>query len=129
MPKPQPQPKWFLPLLLTMLVFAAFISLPLFQETRINIEISGNIITNASVDTPRVPLISFLIHPSYGVGIYTINVTIVQTNENFTVQNIPSGQYTIIWQNGIPTHGLYTIDIRLFIGNTLENEYPLDITF
>jgi len=128
--KKQTLPRWFLPLLVAMLVTTLAISLPILQQTRIYIGTSGDNITNAKVDTPRVPLISTILQPSYGAGIYTVNVTILETRENFRIENVSSGDFTIVWEsNGVPDRGFYTIRIQLIRDNIVRNTFDLYETF
>ena len=119
---------WLPILLLAMLLTSVILSVPILQETRIHIEISGDIIVNVSVDTQRVPLISKIIQPSYAVGAYTINITILETSEKFSLANVPSGKYTIIWRSGIPSSGDYTINVKL-TRVVLRDEYTFHVTF
>jgi hypothetical protein len=119
---------WLVLLLLAMLFTTLVLAFPLFQEMRIRIEISEDVIVDVSVDTQKIPLIAKIIQPSYDVGVYTINVTIVGTGKNFTIENVPSGKYTIVWQSGLPSSGTYTIKVELF-RVALRDELTLQVTF
>jgi hypothetical protein len=126
----QSLPNWFLPLLVSMLIIALILSLPLIVQTRIHISTSGDSITHVSVNTPSVSLISTIINPPYGVGVYTINVTITETSETFKIENVSSGDFTILWKSiGTPSHGFYTVRVELLRQNTITDTFTLPITF
>ena len=109
-------------------------TLPLVPETRITVVTSLDVITNVSIDTPRIPLIVWLI-PSSSVasGAYTINVNASLSGLlafNATIQNVPSGQYTFIWvRYGQPEAGTYRVIVQLMRANTQVGSYQLDVTF
>lgn len=117
-------------LVLMLAIFAVtlFLGVPSVQETRIRIVVTRNIIEDVSVETENVPLIAKIWRPSYDVGAYTINVTIEETGETFSIYNVPSGEYIIIWEEGVPESGLYTIKVRLFT-TKLEDEFVLHVSF
>jgi hypothetical protein len=115
--------------MLAIFIVALILGLPIYQETQIRIKISGDIIQDVSVSTPRVPLISLILKPSHGFGAYTINVSIVQTGEEFSIQNVPSGEYIVVWKSGIPPAGIYTIKVELFKNALLIDDFTLNISF
>lgn len=126
----QSLPSWFLPLLVAMFITALILSSPLIVQTWIYVSTSGDSITDVFVNTPRVSLISAIIKPSYGVGVYTINVTINETGETFKIENVSSGDFTIVWKNiGLPSHGSYTVRVQLLRANTITDTFTLPITF
>lgn len=119
---------WLLILLLSMLVGALLIASPFFEETQISIEISGDVIGDVSVNTKRVSTISKIVKRELAHGAYTINITIVEIGKNFTIENVPSGEYTIVWQSGVPSSGRYTIKVEL-IRDGQRDEFTLYVTF
>jgi hypothetical protein len=126
----QSLPSWFLPLLVAMFITALILSSPFIVQTWIYVSTSGDSITDVFVNTPRVSLISAIINPSYGVGVYTINVTINETGETFKIENVSSGDFTIVWKNiGIPSHGNYTVRVQLLRANTIADTFTLPTTF
>jgi len=117
-------------LVLILAIFAVtmILGVPSVQETRIRIVVTRNTIEDVSVETENVPLIAKILRPSYNTGAYTINVTIEETGEIFSIHNVPSGEYVVVWKEGVPESGLYTIKVRLFT-TILEDEFVLRVSF
>jgi hypothetical protein len=121
-------------LLIMAVAVLLIMTLPLVPETRITVVTSLDIITNVSVDTPRIPLIVWLIpSPSIASGAYTINVSASLSGIlvfNATLQNVPSGQYTFIWvRYGQPEAGTYLVIVQLMRANMQVDSYQLGVTF
>lgn len=116
-------------LLLTLLLLA----FPFLTQTQIRVTTQLDDITNASVETPSIPLISGLFSPSYGKGAYTISVVVSENSVivfNETIKDVPSGEYNFVWvNNGIPEKGTYNIMIHLFRASSEVDTYPLSIAF
>jgi hypothetical protein len=121
-------------LAIAIVVVLLIMSLPLVQETRITVVTSLDVITNVSMDTPKIPLIVWLIpSSSVATGAYTINVNASLNGIlvfNSTIQNVPSGQYTFVWvKNGQPKAGTYLVNVQLLKANSQVNSYGLYVTF
>jgi hypothetical protein len=124
---------WMSIILIAMLAITVILIIPFIKETDIHIQIgNADNIVNVLVETTTKPLISYLFPASYPLGAYRLNVTIVmlgQTVANFTILNVPIGEYVIAWQNNIPAHGLYTITIQLYNLQGLLNTSSINISF
>jgi hypothetical protein len=121
-------------LLIIALAVLLVMTVPYVPETRITVVTSLDIITNVTVDTPRIPLIVWLIpSASVAIGAYTINVNASLSGLlvfNATLQNVPSGQYTFIWvRYGQPEAGTYLVIVQLMRANMQVNNYQLTVTF
>jgi hypothetical protein len=124
---------WLLITVAIIFIVTIILIIPIFTETGIHIQIgyADNILT-VSVDTPSKPLASHLFPPSYPVGAYTVNITIT-TNAtvvfNVSRSNIPIGEYILVWQSGVPSHGLYTIRVELYSLGILRDTYTINVSF
>lgn len=121
-------------LAIAIIVFLLSMSIPSIPQTRITVVTYLNSITNVSVETPRIPLIVWLIPSSApATGAYTINVNVYQNSVlvfNSTLQDVPSGQYTFVWvRNGQPESGTYHITVQLLKASIEMDIYTLDVTF
>jgi len=106
------------------------LALPLIEQTQVHVKIAQNKISDVWVETPRVSLISTVISPPRKIGINTINVTILPTNESFQLADIPDGEYIIVWvTNGVPAAGFYTIQVRLIQNNVIIDTFNLNVSF
>lgn len=110
------------------------LAIPWVPQTQITIVTNLDFITNVSVDTPRIPLLIWLIPSSSPpIGAYTINVNASQNGFltfNSTLQNVPSGQYTFVWvRYGQPENGTYHIVVQLLRNNAQVNSYSLDVSY
>jgi hypothetical protein len=127
------QANWLPIALAVMFVVMIVLIIPVFRETDIHIQIGyADNITNVWVDTPNKPLISRLFQPSYPLGAYVLNITITavgQTSVNFSRINVPIGEYVLVWQNGVPSSGLYTITVQLYKLQVLKDTYTINISF
>jgi len=124
---------WFPIALAIMLVATIVVIIPVFKETDIHVQIGySDNIQSVWVDTPSKPLISHLFPPSYPLGAYTVNVSIAVMGQNvfnFSRVNVPVGEYVFVWQNGVPTHGLYTITVQLYRLQILKDTYSINVSF
>jgi hypothetical protein len=120
----------FAVILLLMLLIFAF---PFSTQTQIKVTTQLDDITNVSVETPSIPLVSRLFPPSYGKGAYTIGVIVYESSIvvlNETIEDVPSGEYNFVWvDNGIPEKGTYNIMIHLYRASSEVDAYPLSIEF
>jgi len=124
---------WMPIILIAMLIVTIILIVPFITETDIHIQIGyADNIMSVWVDTPSKPLISYLFSPSYPLGAYTLNVTITIAGQNvFNVSkvNVPIGEYVLVWQNGVPTHGFYTITVQLYSLQVLRDTYIATVSF
>jgi len=127
------QANWFPIALAAMFIVTIVLIIPVFTETEIHIQIGyTDNITNVWVDTPSKPLSSYLFPPSYPLGTYVVNVTISVTNQeiaNFSRINVPIGEYIIVWQTGVPSHGFYNITVQLFKLQEQKAVYTINVSF
>lgn len=117
-------------------IFIAFafvtllLSLPLFTQTHIHVEVRQNQITDVWVETPQVSLISTIIPTSEGVGINTIVITIYPTGDFFKLNDVPSGEHIEVWvSDGTPKTGTYTIGVQLIQNNNTVDTFTLNVSF
>jgi len=124
---------WMPIILIAMLTVTIILIIPFIKETDVHIQIGySDNIQSVWVDVTSKPLISYLFPPSYPLGAYTVNVTIVMAGQNvFNVSkvNVPIGEYVLVWQNGVPTHGLYTITVQLYSLQVLKDTYSINVSF
>ena len=118
------------------LAFIAFsivvliLALPLLEQTHIHVEIAQNEIRDVWVETPQVSLISTIISPPKKIGINTINVTITKTGQSFQVEDVPDGEYVIVWvANGVPAKGTYIIEVQLIQNDIVINTFDFEVPF
>ena len=118
------------------LAFIAFsivvliLALPLLEQTHIHVEIAQNEIRDVWVETPQVSLISTIISPPKKIGINTINVTIPKTGQSFQVEDVPDGEYVIVWvANGVPAKGTYIIEVQLIQNDIVINTFDFEVPF
>jgi len=121
---------WLPIVLAVMLIVTIILVVPIWEETQIHVLLSVDQIDNVWVERPRTPLISRLFHPPYDVGAYTINITVIETNETFLIQNVPQGEYFVVWVAvGIPSEGMYKIEARLIKNNIVVHIFETNISF
>lgn len=101
---------------------------PLKVETRIYIQVERDMINDVWVETIRVPFISSLFPPSHKVGAYTINVSIQPSDDKFTISEVPSGKYSIVWSD-IQSGTFYTITVTLIKQELVIDTFVLNIAF
>lgn len=127
------QANWFPIALGIILLITIILIIPVFTETEIHIQIGyADNIMNVWVDTPSKPLISYLFPPSYPLGAYVVNVTVSIANleiANFSRINVPIGEYVIIWQTGVPSHGFYNVTVQLFKLQEQKAIYTINVSF
>jgi hypothetical protein len=122
---------WMPIILIAMLVVTIFLIIPFVRETDIHVQIgSADNIVTVWVDTPYKPLISHLFPLSYPLSAYTIIVTIIgPVNANLVQTHVPIGEIVLLWQNGVPTTGNYTVEVTLFSLQGLKDTYYLNVSF
>lgn len=121
----------WLPIVLgVMLLITVILIIPISVETQIHVLVSVNQIENVWVETPRTPLISKLFVPSHATGVYTINVTVTETQETFLIQNVPEGEYFVVWVTiGVPSEGIYEIEVRLIKNDIIVHTFETNVSF
>jgi hypothetical protein len=117
-----------------LVIVLVIMTLPSIQVTRIIVFTDLDTIKNVSVETPRIPLVVWLIpSPSVATGAYTINLSVYKSGTltfNSTLENVPSGEYTFTWvSNGQPEAGTYHVTVQLLKGNMQVDFYSLDTEF
>jgi hypothetical protein len=116
--------------LISVVAVLVILSIPFVQQTQIHIIVDSKSIVHAWVDTPKVSLLSTVITPIPEVGSYSILINVTETNENFTFRNVQPNKYVAIWRsNGIPTPGIYNIEIKLLNQTFLIDTYAIQATF
>lgn len=107
-------------LVISLMIF----TLPFIPQTRIYIKISRDNIDDVYVNTEPVPLVVRILRSElYGIGAYTLNITIDEISETFTIQHVPAGRYVVWWRYGAP-QGIYIINVKLFT-TELKDEFTL----
>lgn len=122
---------WLPLLLIAIFVVTIIMIVPVFPVTQIHIQIDTDYIQNVWVETSNRNLISPFFSPSNPLGAYTINVSIVSTvgiSKNFSIQNVPIGEYTIVWQSGTPANGSYTIKVDLY-RIVFKNSFSIHVSY
>jgi hypothetical protein len=111
-------------------VVVLILAFPLIEQTHIHVEVAQGEIIDVWVETPQVSLISTIISPPTEIGANTINVTIPQTEQSFQVENVPDGEYVMVWvTNGKPASGAYTIKVNLLQNDIIVNTFDLNLSF
>lgn len=117
-------------LLIALAIVVLILSLPLISQTHIQIEVRQNSIADVYVTSPTVSLVSTVISPPEEKGANTVIITVQQTGEEFSINNIPDGEYTIVWvSNGLPQSGTYTITVELIQNNITLDTFVLTVSF
>jgi hypothetical protein len=122
---------WMPIILIAMLAVTIFLIIPFVRETDVHVQIGyvDNIVT-VWVDTPYKPLISYLFPQSYPLGAYNIYITITgPVNATLAKIHVPIGEIVLLWQNGVPTTGNYTVEVQLFNLQGLKDTYYLNVSF
>lgn len=106
------------------------LAFPLIEQTHIHVEVIQDEISDVWIETQRVSLISTIISPPTKIGINTINVTIPETDQSFQLENVPDGEYVIVWvTNGKPASGTYRIEVKLIQNDIIVDTFDLDVSF